>query len=114
MHDVSLSGCIGGCIQDCAESRLARKHACVSMQLMVCLCSYQDTFSGADNKADEAGNKAKGERRPADELWGCSCASVYAESACTDWRSFLRCCLLSSLPRSRRRRGRQGLHQGWR
>lgn len=23
----------------------------------------QDTFSGADNKADEAGNKAKGERR---------------------------------------------------
>jgi hypothetical protein len=68
VHDLSLSGCIGPCIHVRAEGRLARKHICVSMQLTVCLCSHQDTFSGADNKADEAGNKAKGERRPDDEL----------------------------------------------
>jgi hypothetical protein len=30
----------------------------------------QDTFSGADNKADEAGNKAKGERRLSHRQWG--------------------------------------------
>ena len=62
--DFLSSGCIAPYIQDCAEGWLARKHICASMQLTVCLCSYQDTFSGADNKADEAGNKAKGERRP--------------------------------------------------